>query len=188
MLRLVTLAFFLSLSALVFSQDAKIEHRISDEDRAIVAIALQDFYRWDGATFGHLKGALAVKSETIATPDATIEELKSLAPNIREKITDAMAKAHMERNAVAVRSDELLKDSAWAKLLPADQQNASPFDLRPNAKAVGSFTLPGISNTGTEAVIQIHHSWSIHGAVVTYVLAKANGTWRIVARDQTVFL
>lgn len=187
MFRLAPWIVALSISALAFGDEAKLA-RVSDDDRAIVTIALQDFFHWDEATFGHLQGALAVKAKTQSSSGGTVEELRDLAPNIRARISDEVAKAYLERNKVAVRSADLVKDSPWVRLLPANKQNATAFDLRPNAKAVGSFTLPGIDVTGTEALIQIHHSWSIHGAIVTYVLAKQDGTWRIVARDQTVFL
>lgn len=188
MFRLFTLTVALALSTSSFCEETGAAHGISDQDRAIVAIVLQDFVRWDDATFGRLKGVLAIKQRTISRRDETVEGIRALAPNIRSKISDSIARAHLSRNTISVNTAEVVRDSAWVKLMPENQQNAFPFTLPPNVKAEGSFTLPGIGNNGTRAIIQIHHSWSIHGAIVTYVLSKKNGTWQVIARDQAVFL
>lgn len=82
----------------------------------------------------------------------------------------------------------LIKGLQHVRLREDPIRHLDPWELPKGVKAVGSIGFPGYDSTGLRAFLQISHSWSIHGAVVTYVLFKQGGTWRIVARDQVVFV
>jgi hypothetical protein len=159
-----------------------------ETDRAVIAVVLKDFAGWKGATFGNLEGLLELDSNSKANPDETPEEVKSLAPEISNELDKNLVAAFLQRNKSAAPVGSLISGSPWARLRQPASRDIEPPELPEGAKAIGSLTLPGLSENGARALIQIHHTWSIHGAVVTYVLSKEQGSWRVVARDQTVFL
>lgn len=157
------------------------------DDSAIAEVVLKDFAEWKEATFGEQTGVLAVAPTSMAQPQLTPERVVDLAPNIRGQVTQELAAAFVERNKVAAPVAPLLAGTRWAEVRPIDT-TADPRDLPPGIKASGHIALPGINADDTAALVQISHTWSMHGAVVTYVLSKEQGAWRIVARDQAVFL
>jgi hypothetical protein len=159
------------------------------DDRQVVSVALQDFAAWKEATFGELSGVLEVDADSTAEPKLSPEDMASLAPNIASHLDAELIAAFIRRNKSAAPVAELIAGSPFARI--RDPQASE--DLFPNlpkgAKAVGSLTLPGFSADGLRALLQLHHSWSIHGATVTYVLSRGkDGAWHVVARDQAVFL
>ncbi len=164
-----------------------VDHRTS-EDKAVIAVVLKDFAHWKEATFGNLEGFLELDPLSDARSDATARDVKSLLPEIAEKISDDLVAAYIERNKVAVPVTALIADSPWARIRKPASKDAAPWNLPAGAKATGSLSLPGYSADGSKALILINHSWSIHGAIVTYVLSKQGDRWDIVARDQAVFL
>jgi hypothetical protein len=175
-----------ALVALVACGNGASKSSIPADDSAIAEVVLKDFAEWKEATFGEQPGVLAVAPATMAQPDLTAEQVVDLAPNIRAKVTHELAAAFVERNRVATPVSSFLGGTRWAEVRPIDT-TADPRDLPPGIKASGHIALPGINPDDTSALVQISHTWSIHGAVVTYVLSKEQGEWRIVARDQAVF-
>jgi hypothetical protein len=156
-------------------------------DRAVVLAALEDFANWDKATFGPNRGVLAIDSSAGIALEATAETIRAVAPKIREKLSDELVASFLARNREGVPSFQLVDQSAWAKPKPDGLDILTRPELPEGIKAVGSFTFPGFSGDGTRALLQIHHSWSMHGAIVTYVLARKDAKWRVVARDQMVY-
>jgi len=159
----------------------------SADDRAIMEVALKNFANWKKATFGEQSGVLAIAPASLAQPELKVERVKSLAPEIRVHVTDELAAAFVQRNTAGLPITSVVAGSPWVKVRPTDS-NADPRDLPPGVKATGYITWPGISSDGASAIVQFHHTWSVHGAIVTYFLVKEGGTWHVVARDQTVFL
>jgi hypothetical protein len=159
-----------------------------DVDKEVIAVVLEDFGDWKEVTFGELEGVLELKPDSLANPDATAQDVRALASEITDYLDNEAVAAFVERNRAAAPVASLFSGSQWARL----RQPTSPetFSLGPpdGAKAVGVLTLPGYSADGLRALVQIHHSWSMHGAVVTYVLSREHGHWQVVARDQAVFL
>jgi hypothetical protein len=159
----------------------------SARDRAVVLAALEDFAKWDGATFGPNRGVLAIDASARITLDSTIETVRAMAPKIRGTLSEELVSAFLQRNRKSSPSFELVDGSPWAKPKPPELDISMRPELPVGIKAVGSFTFPGFSKDGSLALLQIHHSWSMHGAIVTYVLARDPSTWRILARDQVVY-
>ena len=158
-----------------------------EEDRAIVAVALHDFASWKEATFGELEGVLLL-DPTSQADHLSVADVRSLSRNISNQIGNDLVEAFLKRNQSAVSVAPLVSGSAWARLRAPSEEDTYPPNLPKGAKATGSLTLPGISADGARALVMIRHSWSIHSAVVTYVLSKQSGVWRVTARDQAVFL
>jgi hypothetical protein len=159
-----------------------------DVDKAVIAVVLEDFANWKEATFGELEGVLELKPDSLANPDETAQNVRALASEITDHLDSEAVDAFVERNRSAAPVASLISGSQWARLRPptaADTYSLGPPD---GAKAVGYLTLPGYSADRSRALVQIRHSWSMHGAVVTYVLSREQGHWKIVARDQAVFL
>jgi hypothetical protein len=175
------------LVALAACDSGESKSSLIADDSAIADVVLKDFAEWKEATFGEQPGVLAVAPTSMAQPDLTPEQVVNLAPNIRGQVTPELAAAFVEKNKVATPVASLLAGTRWAEVRTIEAA-ADRRDLPPGIKAIGHFALPGINAAGTSALIQISHTWSIHGALVTYVLTKEQGTWRIAARDQTVFL
>jgi hypothetical protein len=160
-----------------------------DDDKLVVSAALQDFSSWTEATFGELSGVLEVDADSKAEPKLSAQDVKDLAPNIASHLDAELVDAFIRRNRSAIPVTALIAGSAFARIR-APQNSDDPFpNLPKGAKAVGSLTLPGFSADGLRALLQLHHSWSIHGATVTYVLSRdKGGAWHVIARDQAVFL
>jgi hypothetical protein len=179
----------ISVLALIGCNAGHGENKVSgNEDRAVILVALQNFSEWDEATFGELKGVLSVSPETSAPKDLSVESVRREAPRIADAFEDGLAAAFVARNRTAVSAAPLTDDSTWAQALPEDWE-PNTGNLPPKgAKATGSITLPGFSDDRTRALLQVQHSWSIHGATVTYVLEKKGGHWQVAARDQEVYL
>lgn len=187
------LFFLLALSATLLAScvrdhESSARSASSEADAAVIAAALEDFANWKDVTFGELEGVLELESSSSADPHATVGDIKALAPEISGQLDDEIVSAFIVRNRSPLSMASLFSGSRWARPQPPGSKNIYRFGPPDGAKAVGSLTLPGYSADGSKALIQIHHSWSIHGAVVTYVLSKNDGTWRVVARDQAVFL
>lgn len=159
-----------------------------DVDKEVIAVVLEDFANWKEATFGELEGVLELKPDSLANPDGTAQNVRALASEITDHLDNEAVDAFVERNRSAAPVASLISGSQWARLrqpAAADTYSLGPPD---GAKAVGYLTLPGYSADGSRALVQIRHSWSMHGAVVTYVLSREQGHWKVVARDQAVFL
>jgi hypothetical protein len=160
----------------------------ADDDRAVWAAALQAFWKWDDVTFGKLKGVLAVEPNSYAYPNLTAKSVRDMAPQIQKNVSDQLCNAYAARNHTSVPIYTLIKGMTGFQKYDPSQDPHIP-SLRPiGAKAIGSVGLPAYSTDGKTALLEIEHSWSIHGAVVTFVLKKERGIWRVVARDQRVFL
>ena len=154
------------------------------DDRAVVAAALADFVAWKEVTYGKHEGILSVDPLSAAWPDATAQYVRAHASELEDQLGNELVEAFVERNRIAAPITPLLPDPAWAHA-----PNASTWPRIPEgAKATGSLSLPGYSADGSRALLQIHHSWSIHGAIVTYVLTKKDGAWTVTGRAQIVFL
>ena len=155
------------------------------DDRAVVAAALADFVAWKDVTYGKHEGILSVDPVSAAWPEATAQIIREQASELEDPLENGLVEAFVERNRIAAPITPLLPDPAWAHAPNA----ASTWPRIPEgAKATGSLTLPGYSADGSRALLQIHHSWSIHGAIVTYVLTKKDGAWTVTGRAQIVFL
>ena len=161
---------------------------LSNEDRAVILVALEDFAVWDQATFGNLKGVLSVASQTAAPKDLSVESVRREASRIDDAFDDGLAAAFVARNQSAVSSTPLIVNSSWAQKLPENWEYNSGRLPPVGAKATGWITLPGFNNDRTRALLQVRHSWSIHGATITYVLERTDGHWRVAARDQEIYL
>jgi len=160
----------------------------TDEDRVVLAAALEDFAKWKKATFGKFNGVLAVEPQSRRLPDATVESVMSLASNIRSKIEPALALSFVDRNRIGTDVASLIAGSRWAQPYVRPEGDPPRWQEPPaGAKAFGQLTLPGYSTNGSEAIVQLHHSWSVHSAVVTYLLVRKGAGWRVVARDQAVY-
>jgi hypothetical protein len=159
-----------------------------DVDKAVIAAVLEDFANWKEVTFGELEGVLELKPDSLANPDGTAQGVKALASEITDQLDDEAVAAFVERNRAAVPVASLFAGSRWARVRPPTATDAYSLGPPDGAKAVGYLTLPGYSADGSRALLQIRHSWSMHGAVVTYVLSREQGHWKVVARDQAVFL
>jgi hypothetical protein len=183
--RVSILSFFLAAVGACYGGSPKLF--VSAEDSAIAEVVLEDFAKWKEATFGAQRGVLAVAPTSLARPGLTPDQVADLAPNIRGQVTQELASALVERNKVSAPIAALLASTHWAKVHSVAAPDY-PRELAPGIKASGHIALPGISTDFTSALIQISHTWSMHSAVVTYVLTKERGVWRIVARDQVVFL
>jgi hypothetical protein len=179
--------FLVAVAVLVLSRDVTLAAAAPDDDRAIVGVVLRDFGGWKEATFGELEGVLLL--DPVSRADhLSVGDVRSLARNISDQISNDLIEAFIERNRSAISIASLVSGSSWARLREPTKEDTYPPNLPKDAKAIGSLTLPGISGDGDRALVMIRHSWSIHSAVVTYVLAKQSGAWRITARDQAVFL
>jgi hypothetical protein len=174
-------------AGLVACDSGASENALPVDDSTIADAVLKDFAEWKEVTFGEQSGVLAVAPVTMSQPELTSEQVVDLAPNIRGDVTPELAASFIERNKMATSVTPLLAATRWAQIRPIDT-TADPRDLPPGIKASGQISLPGFSADRKSALIQISHTWSIHGAVVTYVLAAEKGAWHIVARDQVVFL
>jgi hypothetical protein len=159
-----------------------------DDDRAIVETILHDFANWRDVTFERHHGVLDLNTMSRADPNASPDTVRSWSMHISNQIGDDLIDAFIDRNHSATSITPLVSKSRWARLHGARPHDPDPWDLPKGIRAIGSLTLPGISADGTRALIQIHHSWSIHEAVVTHLLSKQRGVWHITARDQIVFV
>ena len=149
---------------------------------------MEDFANWKQATFGELEGVLELEPDSEANPNATAQEVRSLAPEIQNHLDNDVVDAFIERNRSAAPVASLFSGSRWARLRRPTPNHSYTFGPPDGAKAIGRLALPGFNADGSRALVQIHHSWSIHGAVVTYVLSREQGKWKVVAQDQAVFL
>jgi len=158
------------------------------DDRVVFEVVLKDFAAWKEATFGVQEGFLALDPlSTELVYRTSADTRQSIAP-ITNVVNDDLVEAFLERNKVQTDVTSLVARSPWVRIFtPPDE--SSFLEVPPNgAKALGSISMPGFNPGRTRAMVQISHSWSIHSAVVTYVLSKEDGTWKIQARDQQVFL
>jgi hypothetical protein len=187
--REVVLAFLLVL-LLACGNRSKPTPVTPEDESQVVSVALQDFAGWKEATFGDLSGILVVDANSQAEPKLDLEGMRSLAPNVPSYVDAELVDAFLRRNRTSVPVAALIAGSPWVRVGEAStRQELFPDNLPKGAKALGSLTLPGFSADGLRALLLIHHSWSIHGATVTYVLSRTKGgAWRVIARDQAVFL
>jgi hypothetical protein len=135
-------------------------------DRAIVAVVLKDFANWKDATFGQLEGVLELDRNSKVNSDEAPEQVKSLAPEISNELDKDLVAAFVQRNRSAVPVASLVSGSPSARQRQPGLRDLDLPELPKGAKATGSMTLSRFSEDGSRAFIQIHHSWSIHGAVV----------------------
>lgn len=164
--------------------DAKMD---AARDRAVVLAALEDFAKWDKATFGPDRGVLAIDTSARIELDPNTETIRAVAPKIRQRLIDELVKSLLARNRDTKPTFALVEKSPWAKPKPDGLDIHTRPELPNGIKAIGSFTFPGYSKDGALALLQVHHSWSMHGAIVTYVLARKESRWIVVARDQMVY-
>jgi hypothetical protein len=189
MLRVTTIVAVCALVSSAMAGDQRQPQSSQNQDQAVIAVALENFAKWKKATFGEFKGVLAVEAKTLAKPDTSAEEVFLLAPNIRTKFELQLAAAFAERNHDATDALPLFQGSQWAQTYVRPTGDPPRWQLPPaGVKAVGQLTLPGYSPDGAKALVQLHHSWSVHSAVVTYILVKDGSGWRVAARDQSVAL
>lgn len=170
------------------NQDHKQQHQNPETDRTVIATALKDFAGWKEVTFGELEGVLELSPSSEANPDATLENVKSLALNIEGHLDKEIVTSFIERNKSTVSIAPIVSGLPWSRLEKPNSSDTYTFAPPNGAKARGSLTMPGYSTDRSKALLQIHHSWSMHGAVVTYVLSNKTGTWQVTARDQIVYL
>jgi hypothetical protein len=182
------LFLILAVASIVCSETRADTVDTADDDRAIFGVVLHDFANWKDVTFERHYGVLELNSMSRVDPNASADAVRSWSVHISNQIGDDLIDAFIDRNHSATSITPLISKSRWARLHRATPHDAEPWELPKGTKAIGSLTLPGISADGTRAFIQIHHSWSIHEAVVTYLLSKQHGIWNITARDQIVFL
>lgn len=161
---------------------------LPNNDALVVAVVLQDFGNWKEATFGELEGVLALDAQSHKLPYSDVAGVLAVAKSAAAHIDEALAQAYVTRNQAPVPIDSLVSRSRWARIRPPPPTDRPDWDLPNWAKATGSLGLPGYSTDGQRAMLQLHHSWSMHGAIVTYVLALKEGQWVVVVRDQAVFL
>jgi len=185
-----------ALAALASCADSRDEGRSAEldadqlaaDDRAVLEVALADFGAWKEATFGIQDGVLALGTRSTNLIYHTLPDTRQLIEPITAAVSDELIDAFLKRNAVQSDVASLVASSPWIRIYPPID-NSEFWPIPPDgAKAVGSIALPGFSADHTRALVQINHSWSIHGAIVTYVLSKQDGTWTIQAKDQQVFL
>lgn len=162
---------------------------VPNNDQLIVALVLQDFVNWKAATFGELEGILELDANSQRLPDMNRARVGRVATGIADHISDELIDAYLARNQTSVSIKALIAGSQrWARVRGPRAEGVHDWMLPDGVKATGSLALPGYSADGQRALLQIHHSWSMHSADVTYVLGKQNGRWVILARDQAVFL
>ena len=159
-----------------------------ETDRAIVAAALKDFVNWKEATFGELEGVIELEQNSMANAEATPQTIRSLAHEASAKLSDDVIASFIERNKSPTVVTPLFSETPWARPKQPSSEDVYDWELPKGAKAKGSLTLPGLSADRKHALIQIHHSWSMHSAIVTYALSFENSGWQISARGQAVFL
>jgi hypothetical protein len=188
MQRRIFLALVTAAALISCAQDRSPAPTGPDVDKAVIAVVLEDFANWKEATFGELEGVLEVKPDLLADPDGTAQNVRALATEITNHLDSEAVDAFVERNRSAAPVAPLISGSQWARPRQPTAPDTFSFGPPDGAKAIGSLTLPGYSADGSRALVQIHHSWSMHGAVVTYVLSREQGHWKVVARDQAVFL
>jgi hypothetical protein len=132
----------------------------ASEERAILAVVLENFAKWDKATFGEQAGVLEVASSTRAQPELNAERVMYLARNIPAQVTAELAVAFVQRNRVAAPVAELTSGSRWVKVRDTKDPFGDLRDLPAGVKAVGYLTVPGIAPSGDAALVQLNHSWS----------------------------
>lgn len=159
-----------------------------EDDKQVISAALRDFYNWKGATFGNLDGVIELDPRSKADLTGSADGVRSWARNISTRMDAELIGAFIRRNQSAVPIAGLIAGCPWARIREGSSTDELPWKLPKGAKAAGSLTMPGFSADGRRALLLIQHSWSIHGAVVTYVFARESGAWQVVARDQAVFL
>lgn len=158
------------------------------DDQAVVSVVPHDFAEWKEVTFGNRDGMLALDPFSTELSSQTLLDIRKLIRPISGEVSDKLIAAFLERNKSMATIAPLVVGSPWARI-ETSARDDEPFPKLPDwAKATGSLTMPGFNANRTQALIQISHSWSIHGAVITYVLSNRDGKWRIDAKDQAVFL
>lgn len=159
-----------------------------EDDKQVISVALRDFANWKGATFGNLEGVLELDPQSNTDLSGSADAVRSWARNVSSQVNDELIGAFIRRNQSAVPIAGLIAGCPWARIREAPSKDELPWNLPKGAKAMGSLTVPGFSSDRHRALLLIKHSWSIHGAIVTYVLSRQSGAWKVVARDQAVFL
>jgi len=196
MTRHIGLLLVLAFAVLASCSDSRDEGRSADldadtlaaDDRAVLEVALADFGAWKEATFGIQDGVLALGARSTNLIDQTLPDTRQLIEPITDVVSDELIVAFLKRNAVQGDVTSLVASSQWARIYPP-VDDSEFWPIPPDgAKAVGSIALPGFNANRTHALVQINHSWSIHGTIVTYVLSRQDGAWTIQAKDQQVFL
>ena len=182
------LVAFLAVALISCGESPQVPETPPTDDTAIVEVVLRDFANWEDVTFGNLKGVLALDPVSADMSEATFEGTQSQASNISDHLSKDLIEAFLKRNRSTTSIASLVEGSQWARIyqLPPESSYMAPPPQW--AKATGALTLPGYSRDRSRAFLKLHHSWSIHLAVVTYVLEMRDGTWRIVAKDQAVYL
>ena len=162
-------------------------NQLAADDQAVIDAVLRDFAGWKEATFGNREGILAIDLYSANLPYRTLPDMRQLLAGPSNAVSDELIVAFLERNEMKTTIAPLVAASRWARIdISADDTDI--FREVPDwAKAFGSVSMPGFSPDRTRALIQINHSWSIHGAVVTYVLTKQDDIWKVENRNQAVF-
>ena len=155
-------------------------------DRQVLSVAVADFIGWEGATFGKLKGSFGVRVTTTADSNPSASSMRIECPRQTTGVDSPLVTAYFERNQKSVPVERLIHGLPFLELYspPAGVQAGPSMPTR--FKAVGSVTLPGYSADGTRALLTLRHSWSVHAAVITYVLRKQGARWGVLCRNQTV--
>ena len=158
------------------------------DDRAVFEVVLEDFAAWKDATFGVQEGVLALDPLSAELVYRNLADTRQSIAPITNVVSDELIEAFLKRNKSRIDVTSLVARLPSVRSFTRPDKSGF-FEVAPDgAKAIGSISMPGFDPGRTRAMVQINHSWSIHGAVVTYVLSKQDGTWKIQARDQQVFL
>jgi len=169
------------------TRDDDAPQTISAVDKAVMAAALENFSQWKSATYGMQEGVFEVEPDSQIVRHQEMDSIKSFADIIKNYLSDDMVDSFMKRNNYATPIAALIAESPSVRLQQAP--HASPADrLLDGVRATGSLALPGFSANGARAFVEIHHSWSTHGAITMFVLSLDHGNWKVIARDQMVFL
>ena len=169
------------------TRDDDAPQTISAIDKAVMAAALENFSQWKSATFGMQEGVFEVKPDSLIIHHQEINSIKAFADITKNHLSDDIVDSFMKRNNYATPIAALIAESPSVRLQQAP--HTSPADRLPDGvRAIGSLTLPGFSADGARAFVEIYHSWSIHFATTMFVLSLDQGNWKVIARDQIVFL
>jgi hypothetical protein len=156
-------------------------------DKAVITAALENFSQWKSATYGIQEGVLEAAPNSLVISRQEMNGIKSFSDIIKNYLTDDIVDSFMQRNKSASPIAALISGSPSVRL--QQSPHTTPPDWLPDGvRATGSLTLPGFNADGTRAFVEIHHSWSVHGAITMFILSLDQGQWKVIARDQMVFL
>lgn len=87
MMRYGAFLFVSTVAALISCSQDRASPANRSVDEAVIAVVLEDFANWKQATFGELEGVLELEPDSEANPNATAQEVRSLAPEIQNRWT-----------------------------------------------------------------------------------------------------